>query len=346
MSMMRLFNLSVKIAAWATPHLQRWMRSQQLNEEHAERHFQARNYAEAEKFYAAAIDDAERRHSALKKRIPLMLQLAESSRRNGDLDAALVAVSDAIEKTGRAGALYGQCLDALSAIQIDRGETAAALDAGRAALEIAREQRSEPAVIAERCYRLAAVEQRCGNADRQKALLEESIGLYEKAYGAEHVQTANRLTDMGVALRNEGSFTEALVFLEKACSAHQKLVGTDAPEYVTDVEHLAATQQALGNLAEAARLYDRLLRLKENQLGLDPVEYGHLLLNAAETYTAADLDARAYETVQHAIRMLDRKGGALGDVADRIIVVLDAVGRPGDVEAFRKRVEAFAAKPA
>jgi len=244
MSFVRLFNYSVKIAAWATPHLQRWMRNNKLNEENAQRNFEARNYDEAEKYYTSAILDAERRHYSLKRRIELRLQLAETLRRKGDLDRALVVLNEAIEKTRRSGPLYGECLDALAAIHMDRGEPNEALEAARAALDIARRQRSGPAMIAERCCRLAATEQRCGNAQRQMELLQESISLYEKAFGAEHVQTADRLADMGAALRTEGKFTEALMFLDRACSTHQKLAGVNSPEYLADLEQLAATQRA------------------------------------------------------------------------------------------------------
>jgi len=344
MSMLPLARLSAKLTSWATPHLQRWTRNPRLNEEHAERHFQAGDYAEAERYYTAAIQEAGR--SSKKRLIGLMLQLAEARRRKGDLDGALAAVNDAIGKTGRSGALYGPCLDALSLIQSDRGQPNEALEASRATLEIARKQRAAPALIADRCYRLAALEQRCKNPKQQMELLQESLTLYERVYGAQHVETANRLTDMGVALRNEGNFTEALVFLERACSTHKQLLGGNAPEYVSDVEHLAATQQGLGNVEESAKLYDRLLRLKENQLGVDPIPYGHLLVRAAEAYTAAGLNSRAYEAVQQGIRTLERYRDELSQAGERIAVVLQAVGRLGDSDRFRKRIEAFAAKPA
>ena len=340
---MRLFNSCVKIAAWATPHVQKMARESHLNEEHAERHFEARNYDQAEKYYSAAIEDAERRHASLKNRTALRLQLAEARRLQGNTEGAVAVVNEAISKTGRSGALYGSCLEKLSAIHSQRGEDTEALTAGRAALEIARKQHLAPQIIAERCYRLATIEQRCGNSERQKELLQESLSLYEKAFGAQHVETANRLTDMGVAMRNEGSFTEALVFLEKACGVHKQLLGTDSPEYATDVEHLAATQQALGNVQEAVQLYDRLLRLKENQLGLDPAPYGCLLVGAAELYVAANLEARAYETIQHALRLLDRQK-ALSEVGERVANVLEAVGRPGDLEKFARRLDSLATK--
>jgi len=346
MSMLPLARFSAKLTSWATPHIQRWTRNSRLNEEHAEQHFKAGDYGEAEKYYTAAIQEAERRHSSKKRLVELMLQLAETRRRKGDLDGAFAVVNDAIGKTARAGPLYGPCLDALSGIQSDRGEPNQALEASRAALEIARRQRGAPAAIAERCSRLAALEQRCGNSPRQMELLQESIAIYEKVYGPQHVETANRLTVMGVALRNEGSFAEALVFLERACGTHKQLLGGDAPEYVSDVEHLAATQQGLGNLEESAKLYDRLLRLKENQLGVDPIPYGHLLVRAAEAYTAAGLNSRAYEAVQHGVRTLERYREELTQAGERIAVILQAVGRRGDSDRFRKRLESLAAKPA
>lgn len=338
MSVFRLFRYSIRLAAWATPHIQRWARNYNLNANEADRNFSARNYTEAEKYYAAAIRDAERRHSPEKRKLHLILRLAECQRRRGDFDSALITINDAIGRAQPGSAGHGDCLQALALVHSDRRQPEDALQAARSALQIARTVTPpNPGLVGERCYQLAGIERCCGNTQQYLNLVQESLALFEQAYGAEHVETANRLTAMGVALKDQGSLPAALPFFEKASKLHQQLIGPDSPEAVTDLEHLAHTHFALQNLEQAVSLYERLLRFRERQVGLTPNAYGRVLINAAEVYAAAGKQGSALETVQQALRLLDRSPEHIDAAAGQIARVYDGIGRSREAEQFRNQ---------
>jgi len=204
MSVTRIFRYSIRLAAWATPYFQRWLRSVNINKTEADLHFQARNYSHAAQFYAAALGDAERRHYSLERRLKFVIKIVECQRRDGKLDQALRLIGATMVKAAMLGLMhpvYGMCLDELAAIQAERGEWGLALEAARKALLVAREdKRAEPAVIGERCYRLAAIELQCGNTAENLSLLREAIDLFERAYGRRHTETANQLSRLGISL--------------------------------------------------------------------------------------------------------------------------------------------------
>jgi hypothetical protein len=77
MSLLRLFRLGIRVAAWATPHVKKWHHERNMNHEEAKRHLDARNWTEAEKHLMLAL--GERRRSA-KGRHELLVGLARAQR--------------------------------------------------------------------------------------------------------------------------------------------------------------------------------------------------------------------------------------------------------------------------
>src|ERR1700674_2291175 len=93
-SVTRVFRLGIRLAAWATPRLQEWHRQRHMNRVEGQRHLDARNWTEAEKYLTIAL--AERRHSS-KRRLDLLLGLAQAQRRQAKLVEAEQTVHVAIQ---------------------------------------------------------------------------------------------------------------------------------------------------------------------------------------------------------------------------------------------------------
>src|SRR5258707_5204611 len=119
---MRLFPLSIRVAGWATPHIQKWHRQRRLNQTEGHRHLNARNWSEAELHLAAAL--GERRHSD-KQRSELLLGLAAAQRGQGKLGEAEQNVRLAAE-VGRDHVSQVRALDALMDVQLAQEDYAAA----------------------------------------------------------------------------------------------------------------------------------------------------------------------------------------------------------------------------
>src|ERR1700731_1810907 len=93
-SVIRLFRLGIRFAAWITPHAKEWQRKRNLNLTEAERHLAVRNWSEAEQYLVLAL--AERRHSS-KRRLDLLLQLVIAQRHQANLEQADHTVRMAID---------------------------------------------------------------------------------------------------------------------------------------------------------------------------------------------------------------------------------------------------------
>ena len=344
MSPVSIFKKLIRLAAWATPHIQRWHREYNVNRTEGERHLKAGNFSEAEKYLLLAYDDAERRRSGVGRRVELLLQLAEARRKQGRLDDALATAEEAGEEAkskGERSSLYAQCLDALSAIYADKGRRAEASEAASQALQIARGLRpANPGLVAQRCRQLAVLQQRNGDSAGAKALLEESIKLYEQAYGPDHPETASRMTELGATLGAEGSHVEALLCLHRALKIHQEMLGPDSPEAVQDLLHIALACHAKGDLEEAARQYERTLRFKEMQVGADKEELLSLLSNMADLYVDLGRYTRAQELLYQTTCLLGRDPQRLAEALEKLGRLYEANSRPADAQKCYARASA------
>src|SRR5580704_14497364 len=81
----RIVKIGVRVAEWATPHVQKWHLERNLNRVEAQRHMQAGNWSEAEKHFQLALE--EKHHSTVDK-LELRLGLAEAQRRQSKLEDA------------------------------------------------------------------------------------------------------------------------------------------------------------------------------------------------------------------------------------------------------------------
>lgn len=341
MSPVSIFKKLIRLAAWATPHIQRWYREYNVNRTEGERHLKAGNYSEAEKYLLLAAADAEQRHSARGRRIEIQLQLAEALRKQGKLAEAYETAMEAAEQARSKGELYAQCLDRLTAIYSDQGRLPEATEAAGQALQIARAAKpAHPSLVAERCRQLAFLQKQAGDVAGSKKLLEESIQLYEQAFGPEHPETASRMAELGATLGSEGGHAEALLCLNRALKIHQETLGPDSPEAVQDLLQIAMATHAKGDLEEASKEYERTLRFKEMQVGPDKEELISLLSHMADLYVAMERYSRAQELLYQTTCLLGRQPQRLVEALDKLAAVCEVTNRIADAQKYRAQAAA------
>src|SRR5579863_2011543 len=117
MSLLRLFRLGIRAAAWATPHVKKWHRERNMNHEEAKRHLDARNWTEAEKHLALAL--GERRRSA-KQRHQLLLGLARAQRGQRKFAESEESLREAADLAGRHHSMYVQALEELIELELEQ----------------------------------------------------------------------------------------------------------------------------------------------------------------------------------------------------------------------------------
>src|SRR5580704_3024772 len=90
----RIIKISARVAAWATPKIQKWNRERNMNRSEARRHLDARNWSEAEKHLQCALQEPRR---STADRLELLLGLAAAQRGQAKLEAAQQTACQAIK---------------------------------------------------------------------------------------------------------------------------------------------------------------------------------------------------------------------------------------------------------
>jgi tetratricopeptide (TPR) repeat protein len=314
-----LARLAYRIAVWAGPHVQRIVRKFNQNAREAERCFQSREYAEATRYYAGALKDAERRRYSPAKKIAILMRLAECLRRQDDAAGALPILEEAVSRAGKLSgghALHAGTLDALGKLKEQLGDAAGVLETARESYAVSK--RGNLPQFAQRCGHLAELERKAGNEQAARELLLESLALYEKSHGGDHPGTATQLATLAAVLQEEGNLTEALPMFEKALEVHKRTLGAHSPEYLRDLEHIGQIQYLQGNIAESLSIYASLARAKENVIGGSTAEHAHFLVDAATVHEAAGEPSKAMELLFQARQKAGRDAKLGSLVAERL----------------------------
>jgi len=303
------FKWSMQVASWATPHLHAWSLERSLNRAEAERHLQARNYAEAEKHLLLAIAEADRHHHSVRK-IQFRLQLSDSQRKQGKLAEAEQTIRDALEFTARIAnpSGYVQCLDALAEVFHDAENYPAMEAALQQGLRTeAAMPHPDPLRMARRVFRMGTARHKSGRSEEAIPALEKAVKLHEEAYGEEHLETARLLSVLGEIYRATCNHEEAQRCLRRALRIHERELGHFSEESMRDLHHLAGSFEESGKLEQAANQYERALQLKLRLLGGDLDELAEMQFGLAGIYIGWGGYARARELLAEAIGTLRAK---------------------------------------
>jgi eukaryotic-like serine/threonine-protein kinase len=324
------FKWSMQLAAWATPHIRAWSLERSLCRMEAERHLQARNYGEAEKYLVEAVAEADVQHHSV-RRIQFRLQLAEAQRKQGKLSEAEQTVRSALDLTVRVSnpSGYVQCLDALAEVFHDAENYPAMEAALQQALRTeAAMPHPDPLRMARRVHRLGTARHKNGRSDEAIPALEKAVKLHEDGYGAEHLETANLLSELGSIYRAQGNHEEAQQCLRRALRIHENALGYESEEALHDLHHLAGSLEESGDVESAANQYERLLQLKLLVVGGDLDELAEMQFGLAGIYIGWSNYARARELLSEAIgKFKSRKDARLAMAHETMAHVEECSGR-------------------
>lgn len=340
----RIVRIATRVAAWATPKVQKWHRERNMNRTEARRHLEAGNWCEAERHLRAAL--AEPRRSAA-DRLELLAGLAEALRGQSKLEeaaeTALEAVKLALE--ARNETLHSLALESLADVQLDLANFAGAEKTTQEVIHL-ESARSNPdyARLASCSRKLASALEQSDRPGEAAAALKQAAAHAEKAFGAEHSETAAHLHDLGMLHRRQGRQGDARDCLRRALNIHRAADGADSHAATQALHNLAATLEEAGNFDEAAAEYEKLLTLRERQVGADPQETADAQVRLAALHLRSNRISSARELLLHAVSSLERKGGALyAQALETLASAEDRSGRPESARQYREKALAAAA---
>jgi tetratricopeptide (TPR) repeat protein len=316
-----------------------WHRQRHLNHVEGERHLKARNWTEAETHLRQAIHERKR---PPKQKLDLLVGLMEAQRKQGKFADAAKTMHEAtaLAEASKDRVLQVKAFDAQADFQLDQKDYSGA-EQTLGKLEALESASKAPDYkrIASSARKLGTALLNSGRMDEAMKSFDRAAELSEKAFGANHLETGDALTELGARYRELGNHAEAQRCLRKALAIHRETSGLDSHQTTHDLFHLASSLAESGNVEAAAAEYEKVLALRERQIGADRTQTAETQARLASIYVKAGRTSAARELLIHAIGTLDRKGGdeRLEFALETMAQVEDSLNHTAEAEQYRER---------
>jgi len=346
MNIVSLFRLGIRVAEKAAPHVHEWHRKRNLDRNEGQRHLKARNWSAAEGHLATAL--GERQHSS-QRRLEMLVGLAAAQRGQSKFEEAEQTARRAVELGISAGNHGGQmqALQELLDIQLSQNNYGAAQETGES-IVTKESARSKPdkATLAVASRKLGSTLAKLGKHTEALAALERAATLSEEAWGKVHLETARSLSELGSVYSALENHVEAQRCLRGAVEIHRALSGADSPETTQSLLLLANSLVESGDPDSAVSEFERVLKLKEQQVGVNPEETIEASLNLARLYICAGRTPAARELLLLTVGKVERKGGPRLILALELMIEAEQkAGRKAEALRWKEKLNAVGQPP-
>ena len=197
------------------------------------------------------------------RRAGCMNNIATIHHENGEFDAALRLLNEALELCRDAGlvAVGATVLLNMGQILVDRGEQQQGVDRIEAALRIRQAMAARSVAVASAQESLARAYLAAGLSDEAAAQARAAVDIQAEQAGGS-AGHATSLATLGTVQRAAGDFDVALRLQRQALTIHEA-IQPDSLGVATDLNNIGLIYHDLGDLRRAARYYTRALPLYE-----------------------------------------------------------------------------------
>ena len=343
MSIIRLFRLGIRVAAWATPRVQEWHRDRQVNQNESQRHLDAKNWAEAETHLLAALKE---KHST-KVTAELLAKLSKAQLHQKKFDEAAESANACVDLAGNDPNLLWVSLEALIGIHLAQGDPTAALET----LDTMDEsERSRPKPDLSRLLQTSRkrgnILASMGRTFEARQAFEETVKLSEQAHCPEHLETAHVLAEGGAIARQIGDHPHAQQQLQRALTIYKATSEFHCFQSTESMRHLALSLEQCGDFEGATAEYERFVSVCERQVGGKAKDLAHAQVRLSALYVRSGRSSAARELLGPAIGALERdKGEALREALEIMAQAEEQAGRRSEAAACRAKAERLFAAP-
>ena len=297
-------------AVWA-PRLQAWTLDRNWNRAEGERLLAAHQYPEAEYYLTLAVAEADLHSMSTAKRVRLRMKLAEVQRKLKRLEDAEKTLRMAIEQAAKADrAGYLLCLDALAEVFMAQENFAAAEKLSREGIRIESAlPHPDPLRMARRVHRLGTARYQSSPSAGALPALQKGLELHEQAYGPDHEETIRVLSELGAIYRAQGRHEDAQRCLLRSLRYYQAKFGPESEKAVNDLHQFAGSLEESGDRESAGAEYERVLVLKQRNLGKDPDDLAVMQFSLAALYSNWGNYPRSRELLAECIGTFQRTAG-------------------------------------
>ena len=129
----------------------------------------------------------------------------------------------------------------------------------------------------------------------------------------------------------------------RALEIHRK-VQADSPHATEALYHLAAASEESGDLLGAVTEFEKMLALRERQIGANPMETAAAQSRLAALHLRTGRISSARELAMRAMPMLERKGGLiLAQALETLAGAEERLGRADQAQRYRAKAHIEAA---
>jgi tetratricopeptide (TPR) repeat protein/transcriptional regulator with XRE-family HTH domain len=174
---------------------------------------------------------------------------------------------------------------------------------------LARDEPVEPAALAWLLDRAGSYLRARADFEPARYLMERALAIRERAFGADHPDTAASLNGLAALLWNQGELAAARSRYERALAIRERVLGSGHPETAESLNDLAILLMDQGELVAARRLHERALGIRTQTLARDHPSIAESLDNLGAVLQQQGEREAARPLVERALRIRERALG-------------------------------------
>lgn len=321
-----------------------------LASKRAETALERGDFGEAEDLLKNVVADLEGQPSAKSRYAKALLMLASAQWRQQKTAEARenAATARPMLADSKQSAELAECLDLLGTIALQADDPAAAARLFGEALDVLeKSRRPDSANPTDLHRRHSTALRKTADFEGAKKALEQAIRCTEKQHGADSLQMAECMLELGQCESARSKVDAAVEALERGLQIYETKSGRDSDEVVDTLRRLAAVCQDGGELEKAVGYYERALQVRERQLGGKSGDFSSLLVDLGSLHSMLGRFGPAIETLQQAVlRLESARDERLGTALDALGSTYFQYGRIEDAaQCVRRARKIWTAEP-
>jgi serine/threonine protein kinase/Tfp pilus assembly protein PilF len=211
----------------------------------------------------------------------------------------------------------------------------------RTAADLERRLQQQPEVEAELRSTLGQIYRQFGEYQQAEAMHRRALLLSRACFGAESLETAQAMQDLGDAVQARGRLPEAEALQRDTAALLEKKLGRDHPALATCLNNLAITLQGQHRWDEAEALHRRALAIRKTGLPATAPDVAISLGNLGNVLYRQGKPAEAEAVELQGLELFRQHFGeehlTVASAMDNLANVHQAAGKLTEAEALRRR---------